>query len=139
MKYISIFFTAMIAIAGLISVAPAAHAAAVNVNLDSEMDVKGYTDPAKAQNLIDIKLYHLRNCYMEALKKKPGLKGKMTYKWNLDSEGAVVDPTLAGTTIKNNEMEECMINALKIWKFPKPDKENPGVTLKLTLSGTTKQ
>ena len=63
---------------------------------------------------------HFKYCYEKQLLKNPELEGKVVIKFLIGADGKVQKAEIAETTIKNAELEKCMIGAAKRMKFPKP-------------------
>lgn len=60
----------------------------------------------------------LLNCYAEELAVKKGLKGKIVVAWTVMEDGTVADAKITETTMKNENVENCMIQNINKWKFP---------------------
>lgn len=62
----------------------------------------------------------IRACYEKALINDPNLKGKIVARWTIDAEGSVIEANIQSSTIKNEDLSQCLLNEIKSWKFPKP-------------------
>ena len=59
-----------------------------------------------------------RGCYERALLKEPGLAGKVVLEWTISTGGTVVSAKTKSSTLRNGEVEGCILRNLKTWKFP---------------------
>lgn len=67
-------------------------------------------------------LKDIRSCYEAGLLKNPESKGKVILQWTIADGGVVKEADVQHTTLKNPEIEECMVASVKTWKFPSPPK-----------------
>jgi len=81
-------------------------------------------DLTEIANLVKARRDPVRACYERALKKHPGLKGKMVIHFVLDPEGKVKSATLnrERSKITEKEVVNCAIDVIKEIKFPASDK-----------------
>ena len=65
-------------------------------------------------------LSEVKNCYASAMKKNPGLKGKMVLDWDVNDKGAVTKAALneKKSTLNNEDVTKCITEKLMGWKFP---------------------
>ena len=42
-------------------------------------------------------------------------------KWKIETDGTVKQASVKSTTLKNDKVEKCMIEEVKLFKFPKPN------------------
>jgi hypothetical protein len=71
----------------------------------------------------------LDQCYAAALEKKPRLKGRLIFQWNVKLNGKVAAAKKHGGTIKDAELAHCSIEAISGTKFPKPKKQAAQIRL----------
>jgi hypothetical protein len=71
----------------------------------------------------------LDQCYANALEKKPRLKGRLVFQWNVKLNGKVAAAKKQGGTIKDVELARCSIEAISGTKFPKPKKQAAQIRL----------
>lgn len=66
-------------------------------------------------------MVEVHHCYRVALDDAPKAGGQLVVDWELDSEGRVVSATadLKSSTLKNQDISECVLTASKKWIFPK--------------------
>lgn len=59
-------------------------------------------------------------CYEKGLQQKSSLKGRVKMKFVINSRGRVSIANVAGSSLRSNTVETCMLGKLKNWKFPRP-------------------
>jgi hypothetical protein len=62
----------------------------------------------------------IRFCYESELNKTPELAGKVTVAWTIDGTGAVSIAQVAESGLRNEAVENCIVQRVKSWKFPEP-------------------
>ncbi|MFT3709246.1 MAG: AgmX/PglI C-terminal domain-containing protein [Archangium sp.] len=62
----------------------------------------------------------IRFCYESELNKTPDLAGKVTIAWTIDGTGAVSIAQVAESGLRNETVENCILQRVKAWKFPEP-------------------
>ena len=62
----------------------------------------------------------IRQCYDAGRKLKRGIGGRVVASFVIDVTGAVSHVKIAETTLKYPAVENCMINHLSHWHFPRP-------------------
>jgi TonB family protein len=60
-------------------------------------------------------------CYQAELKKTPDLKGRVQTTFIIGADGAVVAVKVRASSLKNEVVEKCIVEALKKMQFPVPD------------------
>lgn len=60
----------------------------------------------------------VRKCYENRLRTKPELSGKLVLQWDINRDGVVANP-MASQAL-DAEVDNCVIDKLKTWKFPEP-------------------
>ena len=104
--------------------------ASVDADASAEDDGKvakpkgGSRDLTEIANLVKARREPVRACYERALKKHPGLKGKMVIHFELDPEGKVNNASLNAerSKITVKEIVDCAIKVIKEIKFPASEK-----------------
>jgi TonB family protein len=61
----------------------------------------------------------VRYCYEAALIRKTGLEGKVVVQFTIMASGLVKSAAVEDSTVDDQILEQCIINHLKRWKFPK--------------------
>ncbi len=62
----------------------------------------------------------MRQCYDKELQTQHDLAGKVEVKFTIASNGNVDDVTIADSTLKNANVENCLRTNIKSWRFPEP-------------------
>ncbi|MCB0378383.1 MAG: AgmX/PglI C-terminal domain-containing protein [Bdellovibrionales bacterium] len=70
----------------------------------------------------------IRNCYSERLQKsEKELQGTVSLDFDIIAGGAVENPAINAkkTTLKDQELQSCILSSLKNWNFPEPPNSKP--------------
>lgn len=59
-------------------------------------------------------------CYEKGLQVKPGLSGRINIRWVINGQGAVNSAMIESTSLKSAQVEGCIVDHLRTWRFPKP-------------------
>ncbi len=62
----------------------------------------------------------IRTCYEIQLTKHPKLAGKVVVSFVISPEGRVAAPEVVESTVGNAELENCVTDRVRTWRFPKP-------------------
>ena len=62
----------------------------------------------------------IKFCYEQELQKNPALAGKVAVAWTIDGTGAVADANVSESSISNANVESCILQRIRRWKFPEP-------------------
>ena len=62
----------------------------------------------------------IKFCYEQELQKNPQLGGKVAVAWTIDPAGAVSDANVSESSIGNANVESCIVQRIRRWKFPEP-------------------
>jgi hypothetical protein len=79
----------------------------------------------------------VRQCYDAGRKLKPGIGGEVTASFVIDVTGAVSHVRITQSTLKNANVENCMINHLTHWHFPRPNHGEVKVTYPWRLTANS--
>ena len=85
-----------------------------------EMTVTKGLSKESIEKVIENHLHEMERCYQDALAKQPGLQGKMTLKFVVDSKGRVRKVQFISSGWVSREFQTCIENLLKQWRFPPP-------------------
>ncbi|MES2769035.1 MAG: AgmX/PglI C-terminal domain-containing protein [Bdellovibrionota bacterium] len=66
-------------------------------------------------------------CYEKTLNKNPNLYGKVILEWVIVGNGRVSSARVSSSTLKNSEVEQCILSRLRTWKFPEPPPDQEAV------------
>jgi len=83
-------------------------------------EVTGSLDKRIIQKVVRQHSGELRNCYEKELAKVKGLNGRVVAVWLISPQGSVSNAVVKESTIKNKNVENCVINSIKFWRFPSP-------------------
>jgi TonB family protein len=59
-------------------------------------------------------------CYERDLAKKPDLMGQVLVRFTISASGDVIASYLESSTIGSPAVEQCTVQAVRRWQFPKP-------------------
>lgn len=59
-------------------------------------------------------------CYEMGLQGKPDLKGRLTASWVINGSGRVNMASVAHSSLSDGQVEDCISQKIKGWKFPRP-------------------
>ena len=59
-------------------------------------------------------------CYEKGLQVKPSLKGRIDVKFVIGTQGYVSTARVSQTSVGSSTVENCIVQKLRSWKFPKP-------------------
>ncbi|HWB82411.1 MAG TPA: TonB family protein [Nannocystaceae bacterium] len=63
----------------------------------------------------------VRHCYNLGLVKNENLAGRVAVQFTISFSGGVESAKAVESTLPDQEVTDCIVNAVKRWKFPKPD------------------
>ena len=73
------------------------------------------------QKVVKANIQQIQACYETQLAKKPSLAGKVIIQWIIDEEGAVTTAVTTDSTLNSSATEDCLVQLVSKWRFPKPD------------------
>ena len=62
----------------------------------------------------------MKYCYEQELTKKPDLGGRIMVQFTIAASGQVIASVLQNSTMGNARVENCTVQAVRRWEFPKP-------------------
>lgn len=83
-----------------------------------QIGAKGSIDREAVAKVINAHFQEVRGCYERALLKEPGLSGKAVLEWTISTRGSVTATRTKSSTLRNAEVEGCILRAIKAWRFP---------------------
>lgn len=95
-------------------------AAAYFEPLDEEALVEGGLDKDQIAAVINRHIGEVIYCYEKGLQVKPGLSGRVGVKFTINGGGVVSSAGVGSTSLNSAQVEGCILNKLRTWKFPKP-------------------
>lgn len=89
---------------------------------------------AEIAAFVDKNLRGLTSCYEDGLKSNPNLQGNVTVAFKILPDGRVSQQEVQATTIRNAEVESCMLKRIRRWIFPKPESGSVAVEFSFLLT-----
>lgn len=80
----------------------------------------GSIDKEAIRKVIRDNQRQIQACYEKTLNKNPNLYGKVILEWVIIGNGRVANARVKSSTLKNSEVEQCIVSRLRTWKFPEP-------------------
>lgn len=62
----------------------------------------------------------IKFCYERELQQNAKLAGKIAVTWTIDAAGSIADAVVAESGVDNANVEACMLERIRRWKFPEP-------------------
>jgi TonB family protein len=81
---------------------------------------KGSMDKEIIAKVVRERMPEVKTCYERELAEKPELKGRVVVKFTIGLEGKVVTSVLERSTLGVPRAENCIVQAIKGWEFPRP-------------------
>jgi TonB family protein len=76
-------------------------------------------DPDEVRDIVMSHYSAIQDCYTQALKSNPALKGKVVVRFIVSPEGRVISASVVKSTIYDNQMIDCMLARILRWNdFP---------------------
>ena len=83
-------------------------------------NVRGSLDGEIIRRIIRRHVNEVRYCYEQELTKKPDLGGRIMVQFTIAASGQVIASVLQNSTMGNARVENCTVQAVRRWEFPKP-------------------
>ncbi|MDP1917540.1 MAG: AgmX/PglI C-terminal domain-containing protein [Myxococcales bacterium] len=80
--------------------------------------VGGAMDKEMLARVINSKLGEVSACAERALLKTPDVAGKLVVEWQVSNIGAVKSARSRSSTVRNPELEACVLARVRTWRFP---------------------
>ena len=81
-------------------------------------EIIGSMDKRAIQKAVQRYKSDLDTCYTNALSQNKDLKGDITFAWIISSAGNVTSAVIKESTLNHKDLETCLIDKIKTWKFP---------------------
>lgn len=88
--------------------------------IEEESEVTGGLDPEIIAQYIKSQLGQILYCYERQLSANPELFGKVAVKFTIGPNGQVEARNINNSTLKNTNVEGCILSKIAGWKFPAP-------------------
>jgi len=99
----------------------------VQINVTGqEGEFGGGMDKEAIRRVIREHIREIRNCYEKELQRSPDLYGKIVLEWDIEEEGRVSRVVAKSNALGNDNVANCIMSRLKMWKFPDPPKDQVG-------------
>ena len=89
--------------------------------IENEGEITGGLDREVIAQYIKSKLGQILYCYERQLSANPDLFGKVAVKFTIGPTGQVEQQLIGDTTLKNSNVEGCILSRVASWKFPSPE------------------
>ncbi|PIU00030.1 MAG: hypothetical protein COT74_06675 [Bdellovibrionales bacterium CG10_big_fil_rev_8_21_14_0_10_45_34] len=86
----------------------------------SEEAFTGTIDKEAIRRVILQNLRQIKSCYERALNRNPSLFGKVVIRWTIVERGRVGSANVDTSSLNNSEVETCIVNKFRTWRFPDP-------------------
>jgi TonB family protein len=88
--------------------------------IPGQANVRGSLDKEIIRRIIRRHINEIKYCYEQELTKKPELGGRIMVQFTIAASGQVIASVLQNSTMGNARVENCTVQAVKRWEFPKP-------------------
>lgn len=95
-----------------------------------DMEAAGEIDKSVVKQVVKQNLTKLQYCYEKTLLANPGIGGTVTAKFKIAIDGSVRDATASGF---NPDVDACVIETVRTFKFPKPTASDVEVSYPFTF------
>jgi len=82
--------------------------------------VTGALDKDIVRRIVRAHINEVRHCYNQGLARDPNLDGRVTVNFTIDERGRVSASSEHSSTLTDRGVTQCVVKAVKRWKFPKP-------------------
>ena len=76
------------------------------------------SDRAAAHRVVEAHKSSIKYCYEKELANKPDLAGRVVTRFKVDETGAVTEANVTSSTLGDANVETCVLNQIRSWKFP---------------------
>ncbi|MEO8215273.1 MAG: AgmX/PglI C-terminal domain-containing protein, partial [Myxococcales bacterium] len=87
----------------------------------AEAHVRGALDKEIVRRVVRLHLNEIKYCYEQELVRVPQLSGRLVVQFTIAPAGQVIAAVLQNSTLANARVENCAVQAVRRWPFPKPD------------------
>jgi TonB family protein len=85
-----------------------------------QANVRGSIDKEIIRRIIRRHLNEVKYCYDAELFRSPSLEGRLAVQFTIGNEGRVISSGLQSSTMDNGRVENCVVQAVRRWEFPRP-------------------
>jgi TonB family protein len=101
-----------------------------------EAEVQGGIFGEDAHRVVRNRQGELRQCYERALRDSGDVSGRMTLALVIGPSGSVARATIQGSTVGNDAVERCIVDATRRWRFP-PSRAGESASLRYPITLST--
>ena len=84
------------------------------------MTVQGGLTMEQIEAIIMRNMGQITYCYEQGLQTKPSLSGRVRVRFMIGQQGRVTTAGVAGSSVNSAKVENCIVNKLQAWNFPRP-------------------
>jgi hypothetical protein len=84
------------------------------------VNVHGSLDKEIIRRVVHLHMNEVKFCYDQELARKPALAGRIFVQFAISSAGQVFTSVMQSTSMNDARVENCVVNAVRRWEFPKP-------------------
>lgn len=88
--------------------------------IPGQANVRGSLDKEIIRRIIRRHINEVKYCYETELTKKADLSGRVSVQFTIAATGQVIASVLQSSTMSNVRVENCVVQAVRRWEFPKP-------------------
>jgi TonB family protein len=88
--------------------------------IPGQANVRGSLDKEIIRRIIRRHINEVKYCYESELTKKADLSGRVSVQFTIAATGQVIASVLQSSTMGNLRVENCVVQAVRRWEFPKP-------------------
>ncbi len=88
--------------------------------IPGQANVRGSLDKEIIRRIIRRHINEVKYCYETELTKKATLAGRIAVQFTIAATGQVIASVLQSSTMGNVRVENCVVQAVRRWEFPKP-------------------
>lgn len=84
-------------------------------------EVRGSLSKEVIRRVVHRHINEVKFCYEQQLNARPDLSGRVTTRFVISPTGSVQSAMVASSSLRNEAVESCIVNAVRRWTFPAPD------------------
>jgi TonB family protein len=88
--------------------------------MPGQASVRGSLDKEIIRRIIRRHINEVKYCYEQELTRKPELGGRIAVTFTIAASGQVMASAMQSSTMSNARVENCVVQAVRRWEFPKP-------------------
>jgi TonB family protein len=88
--------------------------------MPGQANVRGSLDKEIIRRIIRRHINEVKYCYEQELTRKADLGGRVAVTFTIAATGQVVTSVVQNSTLGNARVENCVVQAVRRWEFPKP-------------------